>query len=106
MPELIAEVREAFVFTKFDVEGGFNKVHVKDGNQHKVVFKTKYGLYKQMVMYFGLCNSLATFQNMMNHIFCPLKDKWEKRGEKIIIFMDDILKATSTSIQDHRDGNT
>ena len=56
-----------------------------------------------MVMYFGLCNSPATFQNMMNHIFCPLKDKWVKKGVKIIVYMDDILIATSTSLQDHRD---
>ena len=69
IPELIAEVQDVFIFTKFDVEGGFNKVRIKDGDQHKAVFKTKYGLYEPMVMYFGLCNSPATFQNMMNHIF-------------------------------------
>ena len=63
----------------------------------------KYGLYEPMVMYFGLCNSPATFQNMMNHIFRPLKDKWAKRGVKIIVYMDDILIAMSTSLQDHRD---
>ena len=103
IPELIAEVQETFVFTKFDVEGGFNKVCIKDGDQHKAAFKTKYGLYEPMVMYFGLCNSTATFQNMMNHIFQPLKDKWAKRGVKIIIYMDDILIATSTLLQDHRD---
>ena len=56
-----------------------------------------------MVMYFGLCNSPATFQDMMNHIFHPLKDKWAKKGVKIIIYMDDILIATSTSLHDHRD---
>ena len=56
-----------------------------------------------MVMYFGLCNSPATCQNMMNHIFRPLKDKWAKEGVKIIVYMDDILIATSTSLQDHRD---
>ena len=56
-----------------------------------------------MVMYFGLCNSPATFQNMMNHVFRPLKDKWEKQGVKIIVYMDDILIAMSTSLQDHRD---
>ena len=39
---------------------------------------------------------------MMNHIFRPLKDKWAKKGVKIIIYMDDILIATSTSLQDHR----
>ena len=53
IPELIAEVQNAFVFTKFDVEGGFNKVRIKDGDQHKAAFKTKYGLYEPMVMYFG-----------------------------------------------------
>ena len=74
-----------------------NKVRIKDGDQHKAAFKTKYGLYEPMVMYFGLCNSPATFQNMMNHIFRPLKDKWANRGVKIIVYMDDILIATSTS---------
>jgi len=39
-----------------------------------------------MVMFFGLCNSLATFQNMMNNIFRDMLDEgW------IIIYMDDIL---------------
>ena len=103
IPELITEVRDTFVFSKFDVEGGFNKVCIKDGDQHKAAFKTKYRLYKPMVMYFGLCNSPATFQNMMNHIFQPLKDKWAKRGVNIVVYMDDILIATSTSLQDHRD---
>ena len=85
------------------MEGGFNKVRIKDGDQHKAAVKTKYGLYKPMVMYFGLCNSPATFQNMMNHIFRPLKDKWAKRGVKIIVYVDDILIATSSSLQDHQD---
>ena len=39
IPELIAEVQDVFMFTKFDVEGGFNKVCIKDGDQHKAVFK-------------------------------------------------------------------
>ena len=103
IPELIAKVQDAFVFTKFDIEGGFNKVWIKDGDQHKAAFKMKYGLYEPRVMYFGLCNLPATFQNMMNHIFRPLKDKWAKKGVKIIIYMDDILIAMSTSLQDHRD---
>ena len=30
IPALIAEVQDAFVFTKFDIEGGFNKVHIKE----------------------------------------------------------------------------
>ena len=61
IPELIAEVQDTFIFTKFDVEGGFNKVGIREGDQHKAVFKTKYGLFEPMVMYFSLCNSPATF---------------------------------------------
>ena len=40
---------------------------------------------------------------MMNHIFWLLKDKWAKKGVKIIVYMDNTLIATSTSLQDHRD---
>jgi hypothetical protein len=37
-------------------------------------------------MFFGLCNSPSTFQNMMNNIFViELKDGW------ILIYMDNIL---------------
>jgi hypothetical protein len=44
------------------------------------------GLFKPMVMFFGLCNSLATFQAMMNHLFKDMIDEgW------IVIYMDDIL---------------
>ena len=98
IPELIAEVQDTFVFSKFDVEGGFNKVLIKDRDQYKAAFKTKYGLYEPMVMYFSLCNSPETFQNMMNHIFWPLKDKWAKKGVKIIVYMDDILIVTNQGI--------
>ena len=45
IPELIAEVRDTFIFTKFDIEGGFNKVQIKDGDQHKTALNTKYGLW-------------------------------------------------------------
>ena len=43
IPELITEVQDMFVFRKFNIEGGFNKVRIKDGDQHKAAFKTKYG---------------------------------------------------------------
>ena len=36
------------------MEGGFNKVQIKDGDQHKAAFKTKHGLYEPLVMCLGL----------------------------------------------------
>ena len=73
-------------FTKFNVQWGFNNVHIKDGDQWKVAFKTNLGLYKPMVMFFGLCNSPLTFQAMMND---TLKDEIEEGF--CIIYMDNIL---------------
>ena len=68
IPELIAQVKDANIFSKFDICWGYNNIKIKDGDQHKVAFKTKYGLYEPNVMFFGLTNSLATFQAMMDHI--------------------------------------
>ena len=61
IPDLIAQVKDAWIFTKFDIRWGYNNVHIKEGDQHKAAFKTKYGLFEPNVMYFGLTNSPATF---------------------------------------------
>ena len=42
-----------------------------------------------MVMFFGLTNAPATFQSMMNHLFCELIDEGY-----VTIYMDDILIHT------------
>jgi len=42
-------------------------------------------------MYFGLTNSLATFQTIMNDLFRDLINQ-----EDMAIFIDDILVATNT----------
>ena len=44
------------------------------------------GLFEPLVMFFGLCNSPATFQNIMNDIFLMETDEgW------ILIYIDNIL---------------
>jgi len=48
-------------FTKFDVWWGYNKWPIVEEDQWKAAFKTKRGLFKSTVMFFGLCNSPATF---------------------------------------------
>ena len=52
-------------------------------------------------MFFGLTNSPATFQTMMNHIFRPLIAKHELLGTSIRVYMDDIAIATHTCDDDH-----
>ena len=43
------------------------------------------GLFEPTVMFFGMCNSLATFQAMMDEIFSDMIDECI-----VIIYMDDI----------------
>ncbi len=53
-------------------------------------------------MYFGLTNSPATFQTMMNYIFQDTILKHELRGTTIQVYMDDIGIATRTDMNGHR----
>ncbi|EEB90692.1 hypothetical protein MPER_11066 [Moniliophthora perniciosa FA553] len=67
--ELINQLTGAKYFTKLDVRWGFNNIRIKEGDEWKAAFRTNRGLFEPLVMYFGLTNSPATFQTMMNDIF-------------------------------------
>ncbi|KAF8751747.1 hypothetical protein RHS01_08615 [Rhizoctonia solani] len=83
--DLMAQLRGAKVFTKLDLRWGYNNVCVKEGDEWKTAFRTKYGLYKSLVMTFGLTNAPAAFQHFMNKLFKDLLDVC------VIIYLDDIL---------------
>ena len=81
---------------KFNVRWGYNNVRIRPGDEWKTAFKTNHGLFEPLVMFFGLTNSPATFQAMMNKIFA--KEIWEGH---IIIYLDDIL-IFSDNLDEHR----
>jgi len=54
------------------------------------VFTTNEGLFKPMVMFFGLTNSPATFQTIMNTIFRDLI-----ADGSITVYMDDMAIHTA-----------
>jgi len=64
--ELVNQLRGAKYFTKLDVRWGFNNVQIEEGDEWKAAFRTNRGLFEPLVMFFGLTNSPATFQTMMN----------------------------------------
>ena len=84
--DLVDQIKGYTRFTKMDVRAGYNNVRIKDGDQWKAAFKTNKGLFEPTVMFFGLCNSPATFQAMMNDIFADMiREGW------LHIYMDDML---------------
>ncbi|KAF8748732.1 hypothetical protein RHS01_10578 [Rhizoctonia solani] len=83
--DLMAKLRNAKLFTKLDLRWGYNNVRIKEGNEWKTAFRTKYGLFEYLVMPFGLTNAPAAFQHFMNDLFRDLIDV------TVVIYLDDIL---------------
>ena len=74
-----------------DLWWGYNNVWIKEGDEWKAAFTTHLGLFKPTVMYFGLTNSPAIFQAMMNDLFRDMINKGD-----IVTFIDDMLVVTET----------
>ncbi|CCO37425.1 Retrotransposable element Tf2 155 kDa protein type 1 [Rhizoctonia solani AG-1 IB] len=83
--DLMAKLRDAKIFTKLDLQWGYNNVRIKEGDEWKTAFKTKYRLFEYLVMPFGLTNAPAAFQRFMNNLFRNLLDI------TMVVYLDDIL---------------
>ena len=96
IPPLIAKLKDAKYFTKVDVRSGYNNILIHPDDRWKAAFSTTFGLFEPKVMFFGLCNSPATFQAYMNQTFSKEIDEgW------LIVYMDDIL-IFSSDLAEHQ----
>src|SRR5258706_11400714 len=93
---MLTRLHDAEWFTTLDLHWGFNNVQLQEGDKWKVAFSMNQGLFELLIMFFGLCNSLATFQTMMNNILHPFID-----CNEAICYMDNIL-IHSASLADHQ----
>ena len=94
--DIINKLKDAKIFTKFDVRWGYHNVRIKEGDEWKAAFVTNRGLFEPKVMFFGLTNSPATFQALMNTIFADLIAEG-----KVAVYLDDIL-IWSSDMDEHR----
>ena len=66
--DIVENIGTKRVFTKMNLKWGYNNVRVKEGDKWKAVFITPEGSFEPTVMFFGLMNSPATFQAMINEL--------------------------------------
>ena len=64
-------------------------MRIKEEDEWKAVFSTPEGSFEPTVMFFGLTNSSATFQAIMNDVLRDLVVE-----EKIAVFINNVMVAT------------
>jgi hypothetical protein len=79
------ELYESSIFSKIDLKKEYHQIRKIQGDEWKIVFKTKYSLYEQLVMSFALTSTPSTFMGLMNHILCDFISKF------IVVYFNDIL---------------
>jgi len=91
MSDVLENIGTKKVFMKMDLRWGYNNVQIKEGDEWKAAFTTPEGSFKPTVMFFGLMNSPATFQAMMNKLLRDLINTG-----KVAAFIDDVIVGTET----------
>ena len=71
-------------FTQLDLTSAYHQMRIKEGNEWKTAFCTRYDYFKYQVMPFGLSNAPASFQGYINKILA------EKLDIFVIVYLDDI----------------
>ena len=56
----------AKIYSKFVIIIAFNEIYIRDKNEKKTAFNTRYRLYKYIMILFSLLNTLKTFQSYIN----------------------------------------
>ena len=84
------------IFSSLDLMKGYHQIRAADSDRPKTAFICHQGLFQFWRMPFGLTNAPATFQRLMEKLFCG------KEWEFVFVYLDDLL-IISKSMEEHID---
>ncbi|GJW04146.1 putative reverse transcriptase domain-containing protein [Tanacetum coccineum] len=94
--DLFDQLQGSCVYFKINLRFGYHQLRVREEDNPKTAFRTRYGDYEFQVMPFGLTDAPAIFMDLMNRVCKPYLDKF------VIVFIDDIL-IYSRSKEEHEE---
>jgi hypothetical protein len=83
--ELQNRIKGARFFTKLDLRETYHKIRIKEDEEWKTAFSSRFSHFEYQVMPFGLTNTPATFQAFIDDVLREYLDDF------CVVYLDDIL---------------
>ena len=88
--DLLDQLKGLKYFSKIDLKSWYHQVPIEPSDVWKTAFKAKEGLFKWLVVPFGLKNAPATFMRLMDDILHPFTNSF------LVVYLDDIMIFSQT----------
>ena len=94
--ETLNQIRGAKYFTCLDLRSAYNLIRVKDGDEWKIAFQTRYSLFEFLIMPFRLTNTTATCRRFINDSLRVFLDVF------CLFYLNDICIYSNNLLDHHK----